>query len=284
MSRGLPASEPGHTGGFRVAVKVFNRAAYKDAAEVCRLQTELDLALSLASPYVVRTLGTTLLSGFSPALVMELMACSLADLLWKKNGHRPAVKPPSNAVAAPPQNAAAHASCKISGGLKRRLLLEVALGLEFLHSMGIQHRDIKPANVLLDGEVHAKIADFGIATRFTMETSLTNDIGSARYMAPEVLFGPYDERADTFAYGVLAWETLHEAVAFGSMNPIAAFLNMQRGVRPPLKLPEDLASLVPLIEACWQETPQARPQRMSAVVKILEGCGAVLSDGVAYSM
>lgn len=282
------SATPSPSGGFRVAVKVFNRAAYKDAAEVRRLHMELDLALSLANPHVVRTLGTTLLGGLYPALVMELMMESLADLLW--SAERP-VKPPSDGIAAaqphetaaPPHETAASPPLKVSGALKRRILLEVALGLEFLHSGGILHRDVKPANVLLDGAAHAKIADFGIATRFAMET-LTADIGTARYMAPEVLWGPYDQRADIFAFGVLVWETLHEAVAFGEMRGIAAMLNMQKGVRPSHKLPEDLADLadlVPLIEACWQQVPQERPQRMSAVIETLEKCGAVLSDGVA---
>ena len=99
-------------------------------------------------------------------------------------------------------------------------------------------------------------------------------------MAPEIIFGAYDERADIFAYGMLAWETLHEAVAFGETHPLAAMLNLQRGLRPSLKLPADLANLVPLIEACWHEMPQERPQRMSAIIETLEGCGAVLSDRV----
>ena len=269
---GWSAGEPSQmSGGFRVAVKVFNRAAYQDAAEVRRMHSELQMALSLASPYVVRTLGMTLLGGNSPALVMELMAGSLADLLW--NAQR-AVKPLSDAVAAAAQNAA-HPTRKITDELKRRILLEVALGLEFLHSMGIVHRDIKPANVLLDGELHAKIGDFGIATRFAMET-LTADVGTARYMAPEILFGPYDERADIFAFGVLTWETLHEAVAFGETSPLAAVLNIQKGLRPRHNLSEDLANLVPLIEVCWAMSADERPQRMSAVIETLEGCGAVL--------
>ena len=84
---------------------------------------------------------------------------------------------------------------------------------------------------------------------------------------------------------MLAWETLHEAVAFGEAHhPLAALINIQRGVRPALKLPEDLANLVPLIEACWQEMPQERPQHMPAIIKTLEDCGAVLTDGVVYSM
>ena len=262
---GSSTDKPGPSGGFHVAVKVFHRAAYKDTAEVHRLQRELELALSFANPYVVRTLGTTLLSGLGPALILELMAGSLADVLYKSSGSNKNVSHPTR---------------EMTGALKRRILLEVALGLEYLHSEHVVHRDIKPANVLLDGEMHAKISDFGIATRFAMET-LTADIGTARYMAPEVIFGPYDERADIFAFGVLTWETLHEAVSFGEISPLAAVFNIQRGLRPPFKLPEDLVNLVPLIETCWKERPQERPQGMSAVITILNGCNHASGDAVA---
>ena len=74
------------------------------------------------------------------------------------------------------------------------LAMQIAAGINKLHSSGMMHRDIKTGNVLIDDQLHAKICDFGIATRFGMQH--TADVGTTRYMAPEVLFGPYDERAD----------------------------------------------------------------------------------------
>ena len=35
----------------------------------------------------------------------------------------------------------------------------------------------------------------------------TTDVGTIRYMAPEIVFGPYDHRADIYSWG-LAWELL----------------------------------------------------------------------------
>lgn len=40
---------------------------------------------------------------------------------------------------------------------------EIALAFEYLHSMNIAYRDLKPENLLVDGEGHARITDFGFA-------------------------------------------------------------------------------------------------------------------------
>ena len=227
----------GELSGERVAVKVFARTAYKDTKEISRLWQEVQIALELEHPNVVRALGTVILPGPRPALVLELMPCdALSQLLHQR--------PPT----APPLEAA----------LKHRLIYESANGLSYLHSMGIVHSDIKTANVLLDADLHAKLSDFGIATRFGMEQ--TASVGTARYMAPEVIFGPYNHSADVYSFGMFAWEVVHVAIPFHTCNGLIALLAAKEQKRPQCEVPTKCdGRLAEVIHACWQMDPTARP-------------------------
>jgi len=61
---------------------------------------------------------------------------------------------------------------------RQNICLEVANGLQYFHE-GVQphiiHRDIKASNILLDKDLHAKIADFGIATIFNEDETMTTE-------------------------------------------------------------------------------------------------------------
>jgi serine/threonine protein kinase len=91
-----------------------------------------------------------------------------------------------------------------------RMAQELAEALHYAHEQGVVHRDVKPANVLVTGEGHAKIADFGIAKLNQAQLTMPGQVlGSPAYMAPEQLSEEgVDGRSDLFSVGVILYAML----------------------------------------------------------------------------
>lgn len=82
----------------------------------------------------------------------------------------------------------------------------------YMHNRGMVHRDLKPENVLLlnpADDTAVKLADFGLTAMVSSPNSLRTIIGTPEYMAPEIwLRRGYDQAADMWALGVMAYEML----------------------------------------------------------------------------
>lgn len=67
---------------------------------------------------------------------------------------------------------------------------QMLAGLAHCHSLGVMHRDLKPQNILVAKDGSLKIADFGLARRFTPNARpLTVEVITRWYRAPEILLG-----------------------------------------------------------------------------------------------
>ncbi|KAK7107891.1 mitogen-activated protein kinase kinase kinase 7-like isoform X8 [Littorina saxatilis] len=151
-------------------------------------------------------------------------------------------------------------------------LLQCARGVEYLHAMkpkALVHRDLKPPNLLLIqyGTV-LKICDFGTAC--DIQTHMTNNKGSAAWMAPEVFEGSnYSEKCDVFSWGIIMWEVFTRRKPFDEIGGPAFRIMwaVHNGKRPPLiqSLPKPLEVLM---TKCWSGNPAERPA-MSEVVRIM---------------
>ncbi|XP_078030209.1 mitogen-activated protein kinase kinase kinase 7 isoform X1 [Epinephelus lanceolatus] len=145
-------------------------------------------------------------------------------------------------------------------------------GVAYLHGMkpkALIHRDLKPPNLLLvAGGTVLKICDFGTAC--DIQTHMTNNKGSAAWMAPEVFEGNnYSEKCDVFSWGIILWEVITRRKPFDEIGGPAFRIMwaVHNGTRPPLikNLPKPIESLM---TRCWSKDPSQRPS-MEEIVKIM---------------
>lgn len=101
---------------------------------------------------------------------------------------------------------------------------QIILGLQFQHSKGIIYQDQKPENILLCSNGYIKLADFGAAKYCYQTKSYKTFIGTADYIAPEVLKKlPYNKAVDWWSLGILMFELLYGKTPFFQQEPRLTF-------------------------------------------------------------
>lgn len=148
----------------------------------------------------------------------------------------------------------------------RRVLREIADGLEYAHQRGVVHRDIKPDNVLIDRESgRVMVTDFGIARAIEAGTRLTVTgiaVGTPAYMSPEQAMGErdVDGRSDLYSLGVVAYQMLTGRLPFSGANSMALLLK-QVNERPRAisdMRPEVPKSIRDAVERAMLKDPEDR--------------------------
>ena len=80
--------------------------------------------------------------------------------------------------------------------------------VNYCHKNGIVHRDLKPENLLyFDKSENSpiKVIDFGMSKRFDHNKLMSEKVGTAYYISPEVIKGKYDEKCDIWSAGVILY-------------------------------------------------------------------------------
>jgi len=95
---------------------------------------------------------------------------------------------------------------RVEEPLAKRLFKQIALTVQYFHSMNIIHRDLKPENILLTESNSLKIIDFGLCSA-TADAACTDRCGSSFYIAPEALITSsyFGIPADIWALGVIMY-------------------------------------------------------------------------------
>ncbi|URD91068.1 hypothetical protein MUK42_28726 [Musa troglodytarum] len=88
------------------------------------------------------------------------------------------------------------------------IVMQMLSVIAFCHLQGIVHRDLKPENFLFttsDENAPMKIIDFGLSDFIRPDERLNDIVGSAYYVAPEVLHRSYSTEADMWSIGVITY-------------------------------------------------------------------------------
>ncbi|KAF8140750.1 kinase-like domain-containing protein [Mycena galopus ATCC 62051] len=173
------------------------------------------------------------------------------------------------------------AAKKPTTGKRLSLILDVAIGLEYLHERRIVHGDLKGLNILVTPSRRACIADFGVSSiansmagRFTPSTSKTQG-GTARYQAPEILRGKRQNHfgSDVYAFACVCYEIMAEKRPFHEF-PVDGTVTFKvlEGNRPSRSIScsgtRARDGLWNLMQKCWEEDALMRPTA-SEIVKRL---------------
>jgi calcium-dependent protein kinase len=114
------------------------------------------------------------------------------------------------------------------------IMYQIFSALLYCHSVNITHRDLKPENILIEkranNDMHKiKIIDFGTAKIFEKGKGESKVIGSAYYIAPEVLFGNYNEKCDLWSCGVILYILLSTIPPFYGTNDLEITTRVKKG-------------------------------------------------------
>ncbi|MDP2438830.1 MAG: protein kinase [archaeon] len=228
--------------GQKVAVKRLNGSSGSEP-----LMKELKMWSRLTHPNIVQLMGFTQ-PPLAPMIVMELMDCSLFNMLQNKD---------------------------VSLSLLRRVVIahDLAAGVSYLHAQQGVHRDIKSPNVLVRGN-DIKLADFG-GTRGLASLRTLSGVGTLRWNAPEMLTGEAASQAsDVYAMGITFSEIFTREIPYAHLQADGAVvLAVVSGTRPQLwpltkrmqellgegDLEQQTEGFRQLIQRCWEIAPERRP-------------------------
>ncbi|XP_031504052.1 calcium-dependent protein kinase 1-like [Nymphaea colorata] len=112
------------------------------------------------------------------------------------------------------------------------LFREIVTVIRDCHSMGVMHRDLKPENCLFlskDENSPLKATDFGLSVFFKQGDVFRDLVGSAYYVAPEVLRRHYSAEADIWSAGVILYILLSGVPPFWGETEKGIFDAIERG-------------------------------------------------------
>ena len=231
--------------GDAVALKKISLAsltATKRQQMVSQFAEEVSITIRLRSPRTVAVLGVVTTDSSFLGLVMEYM--------------------PGGSIRQAIDGA------EVDAELKCNWASDIALGMQYLYSCGVQHRDLKSHNCLLTSDARAKVSDFGLGRCDALKTSTTTLTmkngdglaGTPAFMAPELLKdNVFTEKSDVYSYAMVLWELFDGGVPWAGHKPLQiSFKVVFEHARPPVP-PAMPGHLATVMGRAWANDAATRP-------------------------
>ncbi len=110
-----------------------------------------------------------------------------------------------------------------------QVAIEALTAISHVHKSGIIHRDIKAENFLYGADGRLKLIDFGLAVRLRSENEiLSSVVGSAHYLAPEMIKQSYSKSVDVWSAGVMIYLILFGKYPFDGPNDEAVIRKIRK--------------------------------------------------------
>jgi NIMA (never in mitosis gene a)-related kinase len=112
-----------------------------------------------------------------------------------------------------------------------KFLIQMSLGLDYIHKKKILHRDIKSMNIFLAKDESIRIGDLGVAKVLCEEGNFAHTmVGTPYYLSPEMCEEkPYNEKSDVWALGCVLYELCTFKHPFDAANQGSLILKIVRG-------------------------------------------------------
>lgn len=232
-----------------VAIKVYQHVDGKTITlPLHYIRQELEMLTSLQHPNIVKVCGFSL---HPPCVLLE--KAPLGNLYQKLMDTEQ----------------------KISRSVRLHIACQVASALDYLHKEDVVYRTLKASSILLwsldfADEVSVKLTNFERA-QLKSPSGLLGKTSFASYPAPEMLRysfrEEYSEKVDIYSFGILLYELVTR------WNPFDGIYNTDRipaSQRPKLTgvTTTSYATLVRLMEECWQEDATLRPAASDLIRKL----------------
>ncbi|KAK1430389.1 hypothetical protein QVD17_13090 [Tagetes erecta] len=175
---------------------------------------------------------------------------------------------------------------KLSWKARLRIAVDIANGLQYIHEHTIPrvvHKDIKTSNILLDSQMRAKIANFGLAKSGCNAITM-HIVGTQGYIAPEYLSdGIVSTKMDVFSFGVVLLELISGREAVDEegkalwVEAYAKFSGDEESQKHMLKgfiddailnescLVDNVMKVMSIAVACLHKDPSKRPSMVDIV-------------------